>query len=77
MDILITTPLHNRRGFYTALSARLCPDESPITNADALADVLRSNHVEHVVASDWQLDLREELVLLAVFKDLGITLRFA
>lgn len=75
MDVLITSAITSRRSFYAAMSKQLVPERSPITNADGLADALRERHVEHVIATDWRMELREELVVLAVFRDLGITLK--
>lgn len=48
-----------------------------IPNADALADILREKRVARVTVTGWGISLSDALLVLKVFRDLGVTLRFS
>ncbi|AGF73066.1 hypothetical protein [Corynebacterium halotolerans] len=74
--ILITSPMRSRFDLYKALGCILNPKGFPAPNClDEMADLLRDNGVDRVVCADWQLVYDDEVAILDVFRDLGVTLQ--
>lgn len=77
MNVTITTPVTTVAEFYRALSSQLELGGRRIANADALADILREKRVARVTVTGWGISLSDALLVLKVFRDLGVTLRFS
>lgn len=61
--------------FYAKLSEQLGDGSRRIRNADALADLLQEAGITRVRVAEWNVPLKDSLVIFAVFADVSVTLQ--
>ncbi len=72
--ILLTSPLHRREDFFTALSEIEPGKYQQPTNLDGMADFLREVRASRIIVSDWRIDDEDTARITQVLTDLGIGL---
>ncbi len=74
--ILITCPLRTRFDLYKALGCILNPKGWPAPNSiNEMADLLREREIDRLVCSNWELTRDDDIAIVDVFQDLGISLQ--